>query len=121
MLAKDIPTNIIIAGQGHDHQWLFSRTLTATQLNWISGPPPALPLRCQARTRYRQADQACEIRLLDNGYCQVVFEQPQRAVTPGQSIVFYQGDVCLGGGIIDTTDSIPDAEIHNDTIHNPQP
>ena len=121
VLAKDIPNNVIIAGQGHDHPWLFSQTLTATQLNWIDGQAPALPLRCHAKTRYRQTDQACEIRPVGDACCEVLFEQPQWAVTPGQSVVFYQGDICLGGGIIDTTDPLPDADIHKDTIHNPQP
>ncbi len=108
VLAKDIPGNVIIAGQGHDHPWLYSRVLTATRLTWISGQAPALPLHCQAKTRYRQTDQACEIRPLDEHACSVVFAQPQRAITPGQSVVFYQGDVCLGGGIIDSTGPLVD-------------
>jgi tRNA-specific 2-thiouridylase len=61
-------------------------------------------LHCTAKTRYRQADQACEIISLENGHCEVHFENPQRAVTPGQSLVFYQGEVCLGGAIIAASD-----------------
>ncbi len=116
VLAKDIPANVIIAGQGHDHPWLFSRSLIATRLHWISGQPPVLPLRCRAKTRYRQPDQACEIQPLEGGRCRVVFAREQRAVTPGQSVVFYQDDICLGGGIIETTDSVHDADSRSGSL-----
>jgi len=106
VLAKDIPGNVIVAGQGHDHPWLFSRALIATGLSWISGLPPDLPCRYLAKTRYRQPDQACVVTPLDDQRCAVVFDQPQRAVTPGQSVVFYQGEVCLGGGIIDSASPV---------------
>ena len=81
---------------------LLSGALVASELHWVAGKPPALPLRCSARTRYRQGDQACEILAAEEGQVKVVFDSPQRAVTPGQSVVFYDGDVCLGGGVIDT-------------------
>jgi len=68
----------------------------------VAGDPPSLPLACHAKVRYRQPDQACTISPKTDGYT-VAFEQPQRAVTPGQSVVFYQGDVCLGGGVIEQT------------------
>jgi tRNA-specific 2-thiouridylase len=101
VIAKDISNNTLIVGQGHDHPLLFSQGLYTQQVDWVAGEPPSLPLRCTAKTRYRQADQACTIELnpLNAGY-KIVFEQPQRAVTPGQSVVFYDHEVCLGGGVI---------------------
>jgi len=100
VVAKDITNNILIVGQGHDHPLLFINSLTANQIHWISGIAPQIPFQCRAKTRYRQADQDCIITNLDTDTCQVSFKQAQRAVTPGQSIVFYHGDECLGGGII---------------------
>lgn len=101
--AKDVAQNRLIVVQGHEHPLLFSRALTAQQVHWIAEPPLTLPYRCTAKVRYRQVDQACTITQLTDTFCQVIFEQPQRAVTPGQSIVFYQQDHCLGGAIIETT------------------
>jgi tRNA-specific 2-thiouridylase len=103
VVGKDLSHNILTVAQGHDHAWLFSQRLIAKNLNWICQAPHALPFACHAKTRYRQADQACHITQLDNGTCEVVFDEPQRAVTPGQSVVFYYGEECLGGGIIDST------------------
>ncbi len=97
---KDVPNNRLIVAQGHDHPLLHSTALEASQLNWISGQPPANDFHCTAKTRYRQADQPCRV-LLDGERCTVHFEQPQWAVTPGQSVVFYDGEVCLGGGVIE--------------------
>jgi len=99
---KDMSTNTLIVAQGHDHPLLFSRALDASELSWVLNAPAHTPFHCMAKSRYRQPDQECTITLLDHNECHVVFKQPQRAVTPGQSIVFYQGDECLGGGIIDT-------------------
>ena len=79
---------------------LFASGLDAERLHWVAGAAPAREFRCTAKIRYRQPDQACQVRLQADGSAEVVFETPQRAVTPGQSIVFYDGDVCLGGGII---------------------
>ena len=98
--AKSLQQNTLTVVQGDQHPLLFSHTLTAQQLNWIADEPPALPLRCAAKTRYRQADQTCTIEYVNTETYQVHFDTPQRAVTPGQSVVFYQGDECLGGGII---------------------
>jgi tRNA-specific 2-thiouridylase len=97
---KDMHENHLIVAQGKDHPALFRSTLQADDLHWISGTAPALPLRCHARIRYRQADQACEVSALSAGRCRVDFERPQRAVTPGQAVVFYDRDVCLGAGTI---------------------
>ncbi|MEK7697073.1 MAG: aminomethyltransferase beta-barrel domain-containing protein, partial [Pseudomonadota bacterium] len=68
-------------------------------LHWVAGAPPTLPLRCAAKTRYRQPDQACALTL-SPAHLAARFDLPQRAVTPGQSVVFYQGEECLGGGVI---------------------
>jgi tRNA-specific 2-thiouridylase len=103
VVAKDIPNNRLIVAQGHDHPLLFSRSLKAQQIHWITGLTPLIPYECSAKTRYRQQEQPCVITALDGDTCQVGFTQPQRAVTPGQSIVFYQGEECLGGAIIETT------------------
>lgn len=100
---KDVARNVLTVVQGHDHPALLSRVLEADSLSWVSGAAPELPYRCTAKTRYRQADQACTIESLAGGRVVVRFDTPQRAVTPGQSVVFYAGDVCLGGGIIDRT------------------
>ncbi len=101
VVGKDLDNNILIVAQGHDHPLLLRSELTASQLNWIAGRPTSLPFRCMAKTRYRQADQACTMTELDTDRCHIHFEQPQRAITPGQSVVFYRGDECLGGGVIE--------------------
>ena len=101
-LDKDLDNNILIVGQGSQHPLLFTDHLRAADINWINGMPHE-PFRCYAKTRYRQPDQLCYVSQLQDGGCQVQFEQPQRAVTPGQSVVFYLGDHCLGGGTIEAT------------------
>ncbi len=100
---KDVENNILFAVQGHDHPLLYSQKLTATDINWISGHPPEAPFKCVAKTRYRQTDQSCTIEHIENNTCLLTFKDPQRAVTPGQFVVFYHEDVCLGGGIIAST------------------
>jgi tRNA-specific 2-thiouridylase len=100
---KDMGSNTLVVAQGHDHPLLYRRGLQAGNLHWVSGEPPALPLRCRAKTRYRQVEQECVLSIDEENNCVVQFEQAQRAVTPGQSVVFYQGDVCLGGGVIEQT------------------
>ena len=97
---KDMARNVLVVAQGNDHPRLFSRALQATQLSWINHQAPQLPLRCSAKIRYRQADQACLVELHGDGI-RVSFDEPQRAVTPGQTIVFYEGEVCLGGAVIE--------------------
>ena len=103
VVGKDITNNILYIGQGHDHPLLYSRKLIAKDMHWVAGQPPTLPLHCMAKTRYRQEDQACVVRQIENLQYQVEFRQPQRAVTPGQFIVFYENDNCLGGGVIHAT------------------
>jgi tRNA-uridine 2-sulfurtransferase len=97
--AKDLERNALIAVQG-DHPLLYSDALTASQPHWINGAPAGSEFRCTAKIRYRQDDQACRVRVT-NDRLQVTFDRPQRAVTPGQSVVFYQGDHCLGGAVIE--------------------
>ncbi len=98
--AKDLEHNRLIVVQGADHPWLYARELLFEGLHWIGGPPPDGVFPCQARIRYRQSDQACCIEPLADGRWRARFERPQRAVTPGQAIVLYRGERCLGGGTI---------------------
>jgi tRNA-specific 2-thiouridylase len=100
VVAKDLEHNALIVAQGHDHPLLYRDRLLARNLNWIAETPAPIPFRCTAKTRYRQADQACTIVQLEQDACEVVFDAPQRAITPGQSVVFYRGEECLGGGVI---------------------
>ena len=102
VLAKDLARNVLIVGQGNEHPWLFSRSLVCRQVNWINPLDVAALDNLTAKVRYRQPDQPCRIEVLDEDEYRVTFDQPQRAVTLGQSIVFYAGDVCLGGGIIES-------------------
>jgi tRNA-specific 2-thiouridylase len=98
---KNLDDNILIVSQGNESKELFSSTLVASTPAWINQLTPELPLNCQAKVRYRQADQQCSVKTLTNGQIEVSFSEPQRAVTPGQYIVFYQQDRCLGGAIIE--------------------
>ncbi|MBS0358687.1 MAG: tRNA 2-thiouridine(34) synthase MnmA [Proteobacteria bacterium] len=100
VLDKDLKRNVLIVGQGQDHPLLYSSRLICHQMHWITEHPATLPLSCQAKIRYRQSDQDCVLELIEEEAYQVTFNKKQRSVTPGQSIVFYQGEVCLGGGII---------------------
>ncbi len=103
VLAKDIARNVLIVGQGNQHPWLFSRSLIARQVNWINPVNLTKPITLQAKVRYRQPDQKCIVSTLpDNDGYLVEFAEPQRAVTLGQSVVFYTEDICLGGGIIES-------------------
>ncbi len=102
VLEKDLDNNVLIVGQGHDHPLMLHNTLEAGQLDWCSNQPLSESIHCKAKTRYRQSDQPCFLQPLDHDRCKVVFETPQRAITPGQSVVFYEGDICLGGGIIES-------------------
>ncbi|HEY3521999.1 MAG TPA: tRNA 2-thiouridine(34) synthase MnmA [Rhodanobacteraceae bacterium] len=102
VVGKDVRKNIVYVAQGAQNRWLMSQTLVAENVNWIAGHAPALPLRCEAMVRYRQTPQACEIDSGDGGI-NVRFGEMQRAIAPGQSVVFYAGDECLGGGVIAST------------------
>jgi tRNA-specific 2-thiouridylase len=99
---KDTQRNALIVVQGHDHPLLMARLLEASQLHWIAGTPPgAPPLSCRARLRHRAPLERCEVTGLDGHSARIRFDRPQRAVTPGQDVVLYAGDRCLGGGVID--------------------
>ena len=98
---KDVENNTLYIVQGHQHPWLLSPTLNASQTSWISGQAPHMPA-LSAKTRYRQADVACTFNAVDNERFSLHFDTPQWAITPGQSAVLYQGEVCLGGGIIES-------------------
>ena len=103
VVGKDVEKNIVIVAQGHDHPLLFSLGLEAKELSWIAGKPPAKSFKCTAKTRYRQTDQPCSVEQLCDDLVRVIFDEPQRAVTPGQSVVFYDEEICLGGGVIQNT------------------
>jgi len=102
VIEKDQARNVLIVGQGHDHPRLFSDNLICSQVSWVLEQAPEVPLTCTAKIRYRQTDQVCVVSSIANNKEYLVkFVQPQWAVAPGQSIVFYQDDLCLGGGVID--------------------
>lgn len=97
---KDMENNTLWVCQGNDNPALFASTLHTKDLFWISESSPDMSFDCNAKVRYRQGDQACRVSKTDSGYV-VDFKAPQRAITPGQSLVLYDGEVCLGGGIIE--------------------
>ncbi|HUX26131.1 MAG TPA: tRNA 2-thiouridine(34) synthase MnmA [Burkholderiales bacterium] len=97
---KDKANNVLVVVSGHDHPLLQSNSLRAADLSWISGSAPDASRDYAAKTRYRQADARCHIVRVGDDFLELGFEQPQWAVTPGQSVVLYQGEVCLGGGVI---------------------
>jgi tRNA-specific 2-thiouridylase len=105
---KVLNDNVLIVAQGDD-ELLYSDALLATSLSWIGDAPDGLEngLRCKAKVRYRQSDQSCKIQFVSDGNLEVRFDEPQRAVAPGQYVVFYSGDKCLGGGVIDAILSKP--------------
>ncbi len=101
VLEKNLESNQLIVGQGHDHPALFHTECNAHDLHWCADRPPASTFSCTAKTRYRQADVQSTVELTDNGSrLRIRFDQPVRAITPGQSLVLYDGQNCLGGGVI---------------------
>ncbi|WP_114327384.1 tRNA 2-thiouridine(34) synthase MnmA [Candidatus Colwellia aromaticivorans] len=111
VVEKDLLRNVLIVGQGHNHPRLFSKGLIANQLHWVNRQELTAPIKCTVKTRYRQEDVICTVSPLEKTSAnnpeetleyQIDFMEPQSSVTPGQSVVFYQDDVCLGGGIINT-------------------
>lgn len=104
VVEKDLLRNVLIVGQGHDHPRLFSKGLIGNQLHLVNRKKLDKPISCTVKTRYRQEDVSCTLTPIseDEGTYQVMFNEQQSSVTPGQSVVFYQDNVCLGGGIINT-------------------
>ncbi|NLV92297.1 MAG: tRNA 2-thiouridine(34) synthase MnmA [Firmicutes bacterium] len=98
---KDLASNVLYVAQGNDHPALYSAGLLATNVHWIAGQAPDSVFRCSAKFRHRQPDQEVTVHLQADGNCILVFDRPQRAITPGQAAVLYQGEVCLGGGTIE--------------------
>lgn len=103
---KDLERNVLIVVQGNEHPALYSGSLRVESLFWISGRAPALPLRASAKIRYRQTDQACTV-VSDGDAYRIDFDVAQRAITPGQSVVLYNADHCLGGGVIENALASP--------------
>ena len=103
VVGKDVAKNIIFAAQGADNPALLEKQLYTAGVSWISGEAPKFPFDCSAKIRYRQVDQVCTVSDSTNNELKVTFRDEQRSITPGQSIVFYDEDQCLGGGVISRT------------------
>jgi len=99
---KDMASNTLWAVQGHDHPWLLTKQLRALDMSWVAGEPPAADNlgAVAAKTRYRQSDAPCHLQTEGASVINLTFPDPQWAVTPGQSAVLYNGEICLGGGVI---------------------
>ncbi len=102
VIDKELGANRLIVGQGVDHPRLFHRLCRITDLHWIGKPVERIPCDCSAKIRYRSADRACRITAIDGDRATVEFAEAQRTITPGQALVFYRGEQCLGGGTIET-------------------
>jgi tRNA-specific 2-thiouridylase len=96
-----VESNTLWACQGNDHPALFATGLETSDIFWIAGEAPAASFRCSAKIRYRQPDQDCTVTVTETDYV-IRFDDAQRAITPGQSVVLYKDDECLGGGVIET-------------------
>ena len=111
VVGKDVAANVLYVDQGGDSRWLQTTRLATEDAHWIAGAPPATEFDATAKTRYRQADQPCRVRVDGDGRLSVVFAAPQRAVTPGQSLVLYRDEECLGGAVIAVTDAPLEARL----------
>lgn len=100
VVGKDLATNTLLVAQGKEHPALYTEALRATDLSWVAGEPPGEKFECTAKFRYRQKDQNVSVQITEEG-AHVDFHEKQRAITPGQAVVFYDGEVCLGGGTIE--------------------
>lgn len=106
---KDLEKNILYVVQGEQHASLYSESLTATGMNWILPVKSGDTIRCTAKFRYRQPDQGVSVTIGEDGNAHIVFDKPQKAITPGQAVVLYDGNVCLGGGTIDKVKKVDPA------------
>ena len=102
VLGKNIESNEVYVERGEKHPALYFDDLIASEMSWVSGKEPNLPMNCLCKVRYRQADQVCTIEKIAEGKILVKFNNPQRAIATRQSIVFYQGSICLGGAMIES-------------------
>ncbi|MET1161118.1 MAG: tRNA 2-thiouridine(34) synthase MnmA [Pseudoxanthomonas sp.] len=105
VVGKDVGSTVLYVDQDTASPYLQSTVLWSESAHWVEGIPPAAEFDCTAQTRYRQADEPCRVKVAPDGTLQVSFRNPQRAVTPGQSVVLYQADVCLGGAVIARTNA----------------
>lgn len=106
VVGKDVGRNVLLVDQGADSPYLHSTRLWSEPAHWIGGTPPAARFECSAQIRYRQREEPCQVSIDEsNGQLEVVFRHPQRAVTPGQSVVLYDGEACLGGAVIASTNA----------------
>jgi tRNA-specific 2-thiouridylase len=105
VVGKDMQKNILYVDQGSESEWLYSTQLNSETAHWVSGLSPSNAFRCTAKTRYRQQDVACMVTVASDGCLNVEFDEPQRSVTPGQSLVLYQNEICLGGAVISKTNA----------------
>lgn len=101
VVGKDLATNTLYVGQGFHHPALYADRLEASQIHFTTDTDRPSEFKCTAKFRYRQQDVGVSVRLLDNDRAEVIFDEPVRAITPGQAVVFYDGMECLGGGLID--------------------
>ncbi|WAA11209.1 tRNA 2-thiouridine(34) synthase MnmA [Fervidibacillus albus] len=101
VIGKDIQRNVLFVGQGFDNEYLYSDSIIATNVNWVSDQVKPSEFSCTAKFRYRQPDHGVKVISLEDSRAKIVFDEPIRAVTPGQAVVFYNGEECLGGGTID--------------------
>ncbi|WP_079509863.1 tRNA 2-thiouridine(34) synthase MnmA [Mesobacillus jeotgali] len=101
VVGKDLERNVLLVEQGFHNELLYSDSITAVNVSFVSDKPKAKTFDCTAKFRYRQPDNAVTVELQDDGTAKVIFKEPIRAVTPGQAVVFYDGEECLGGGTID--------------------
>lgn len=114
VVGKDVASNVLYVDQDTASPYLQSTTLWSESAHWVEGDAPADQFECTAQTRYRQTDEPCRVKVTNDGTLEVAFSRPQRAVTPGQSVVLYQGDVCLGGAVIARTNAPLEQELEQE-------